>query len=156
MEDRMSMASSVESRLPFMDYRLVEFAFSLPDDLKLRDGYNKYILRQSMGKLLPAHMTETRTKQPFKAPFAEWLRGAWRPMIQDMLLRTCEVRDYLDYPRFRAKLESYLAGNSRSLPTYLIWRVLHTELWLRMVRERWGTMPSDRPPRELSAETLPA
>ena len=140
MEDRMSMASSVESRLPFMDYRLVEFAFSLPDDLKLQDGYNKYILRQSMGNLLPAQMLETRTKLPFKAPFAAWLRGSWRPMLQDLLLGSCEVRTYLDYPRFRTKLESYLSGNDRALPTYLIWRVLNTELWLRTIRDRMGSV----------------
>jgi asparagine synthase (glutamine-hydrolysing) len=147
MEDRMSMASSVESRLPFMDYRLVEFAFSLPDGIKLRDGYNKYILRQSMRKLLPQHLIETRTKQPFKTPYADWLRGAWRPMLYDLLVGTSEVRPYLDHPRFRSKLESYLAGNDRSLPTYLIWRVLHTELWLRMVRDRWGTARRDRDSR---------
>jgi asparagine synthase (glutamine-hydrolysing) len=156
MEDRMSMASSVESRLPFMDYRLVEFAFSLPDDIKLRDGYNKYILRQSMRNLLPRHLTETRTKLPFKAPFAEWLRGAWRPMIQDLLVGTGAVRAYLDYPRFRAKLESYLVGNDRSLPTYLIWRVLHTELWLRMVRDRFGAISHDGHSPAPHAQGLPA
>jgi asparagine synthase (glutamine-hydrolysing) len=138
MEDRMSMASSVESRLPFMDYRLVEFAFSLPDTLKLHDGYNKYILRQSMRNLLPARVIATRAKLPFKAPYTEWIRGSWRSMIQDLLGGTCEVGRYLESPRFRDKLASYMSGNDRALPTYLIWRVLNTELWLRMVREKWG------------------
>jgi asparagine synthase (glutamine-hydrolysing) len=156
MEDRMSMASSVESRLPFMDYRLVEFAFSLPDDVKLRHGYNKYILRRSMRNLLPSHLTETRIKHPFKAPFEDWLRGAWRPMIQDLLVRNCEVGRYLEYPKFGKKLASYLDGNDRALPTYLLWRVLNTELWLRMVRDRWGTAPRDRHSREPLAVRLPA
>jgi asparagine synthase (glutamine-hydrolysing) len=156
MEDRMSMASSVESRLPFMDYRLVEFAFTLPDSLKLHNGFNKYVLRQSMRELLPARVVATRAKQPFKAPYTEWLRGAWRPMIQDLLVNTCEVGRFLDYPRFREKLASYLDGNERALPTYLLWRVLNTELWLRMVRDQWGTTPSDRPARATRTETLPA
>jgi asparagine synthase (glutamine-hydrolysing) len=156
MEDRMSMASSVESRLPFMDYRLVEFAFHLPDDLKLQKGYNKYVLRQSMRNLLPSQMVETRTKLPFKAPFAAWLRGSWRPMIQDLLGGTCEVREYLEYSKFRDKLDSYLEGNDRALPTYLIWRVLNTELWLRMVRDRWGTAQSQRHSTASRGESPPA
>jgi asparagine synthase (glutamine-hydrolysing) len=156
MEDRMSMASSVESRLPFMDYRLVEFAFSLPDQLKLHNGYNKYILRQSMRNRLPARLIATRAKLPFKAPYTEWLRGSWRPMIQDLLGGTCEVGKYLEFPRFQDKLASYLDGNDRALPTYLIWRVLNTELWLRMVRERWGTAPSDQPSPAPRGEGLSA
>lgn len=131
MEDRMSMAWSVESRLPFMDYRLVEFAFSLPDELKLRDGYNKYILREAMRGLLPGRIVENRVKRPFHAPYSEWLRGPWRSMIVDLLLGPCAVGGYLNHPRFRAKLQAFLDGNERALPPYLVWRVLNTELWLR-------------------------
>lgn len=131
MEDRMSMACSVESRLPFMDYRLVEFAFRLPRDLKLRDGYNKFILRQAMKGLLPERIVEQRTKLPFQAPYSSWLRGAWRPMIADLLLGSPRVGEYLNYPSFRTKLQAFLKGNNRALPTFLVWRVLNTELWLR-------------------------
>ncbi|MBA2459901.1 MAG: asparagine synthase (glutamine-hydrolyzing) [Gemmatimonadales bacterium] len=123
MEDRVSMAASVESRLPFLDYRLVEFAFALPDDLKLRDGYSKYILRQAMRDLLPARLLGTRTKRPFLAPFAQWLRGPWRPMIKDLLSHPGQVAPYLNYPRFRANLDA--------IEPNLLWRVLSVELWMR-------------------------
>jgi asparagine synthase (glutamine-hydrolysing) len=131
MEDRMSMAWSVESRLPFMDYRLVELAFRIPDGLKLRNGYNKYILRQAMRDLLPRRLVEARNKRPFVAPYAEWLRGQWKPMAEDLLYGSPRVATYLRYPAFRTKLQKFLDGNSRALPTYLVWRLLSAELWLR-------------------------
>lgn len=131
MEDRVSMAASVESRLPFLDYRLVEFAFALPDDLKLRDGYSKYILRQAMRDLLPERMVNNRVKRQFLAPYRIWLRGPWRPMVNDLLAAPGRVAPYLNYPRFREKLRSFLAGNDRALNPAQLWRVLSVELWMR-------------------------
>jgi asparagine synthase (glutamine-hydrolysing) len=131
MEDRMSMAWSVESRLPFMDYRLVEFAFRLPNRLKLRDGYNKYILRQATRTLLPRRLTETRHKLPFLAPYSAWLRGPWRSMVGDLLLGSSLVGAYLNRRVFVPKLQAFMEGNDKALPHYLVWRVLITELWLR-------------------------
>jgi asparagine synthase (glutamine-hydrolysing) len=143
MEDRMSMASSVESRLPFLDYRLVEFAFGLPDRFKLRDGYTKYILRRSMRGRLPDRLVEARVKLRFNAPYAGWFRGPWRPMISDLLLGECEVAPYLKGDRFRTRLRAYLDGSDSSLATRMLWRVLATELWLRMVRSHWaGSEPN--------------
>ena len=131
MEDRMSMACSVESRLPFIDYRLVELAFRLPSRLKLRDGYNKYILRQAMRGLLPQRLVETRRKQAFVTPYAAWLRGPWRSMVADLLSGSSRVAAYLNRQAFDTKLQAFLNGNDRALPHYLVWRVLGTELWLR-------------------------
>ncbi|MEA2724942.1 MAG: hypothetical protein QOH59_2713 [Gemmatimonadales bacterium] len=131
MEDRMSMAWSVESRLPFMDYRLVEFAFRLPSRLKLRDGYNKYVLRQAAHRLLPRRLVETRSKLPFLAPYSAWLRGPWRSMVGDLLLGPSQVGAYLNRGVFLPKLQAFMNGNEKALPHYLIWRVLITELWLR-------------------------
>ncbi|HWN18018.1 MAG TPA: asparagine synthase (glutamine-hydrolyzing) [Gemmatimonadales bacterium] len=131
MEDRMSMAWSVESRLPFMDYRLVEFAFRLPDRLKLRDGYNKYILRQATRTLLPRRLIETRSKLPFLAPYSTWLRGPWRSMVGDLLLGSSQVGAYLNRGVFVPKLQSFMKGKEKALPHYLVWRLLITELWLR-------------------------
>ena len=136
MEDRMSMAASVESRLPFLDYRLIEFAFRLPDNLKLRDGFTKYILRQAMKDTLPAPLVQTRTKRRFSAPYESWFRGPWRGMLLDLLERpiaTC----YLDRRTFRPSLEAYLSGKASALSAPLLWRVFGVELWLRMIQERW-------------------
>jgi asparagine synthase (glutamine-hydrolysing) len=130
MEDRMSMASSVESRLPFLDYRLVEFAFGLPDHFKLRDGYVKYILRQSMRGRLPDHLVLARTKRRFNAPYSGWFRGPWRRMISELLLGGCRVAPYLRGKQFRRRLHAYLDGNDSAMSPRVLWRVLATELWL--------------------------
>lgn len=131
MEDRVSMAWSVESRLPFLDYRLVEFAFNLPDDLKLRNGYTKYVLRQAMKDRLPEEITFDRVKQRFATPYDTWFRGAWRPMLEDLLVGSCKVQPYLDLPRFQNELRAYLAGSDNVLDADTLWRVLSTEIWLR-------------------------
>jgi asparagine synthase (glutamine-hydrolysing) len=131
MEDRMSMAWSIESRLPFMDYRLVEFVFNLPDRMKLNDGQTKYILRKAMWDRLPEQIVRTTAKRCFGTPYPEWLRGAWGPMIEDLLLSgPCHVQPYLQ-PRFRAQLRNYLGGREGPLNAGTLWRVLNTELWLR-------------------------
>jgi asparagine synthase (glutamine-hydrolysing) len=131
MEDRVSMAWSIESRLPFLDYRLVEFAFNLPDELKLNEGYTKYILRSAMRGKLPDRITFNRVKQRFATPYHEWFRGAWRPMIEDLLLGTCNVQPYVELPKLRRKLGAYLAGDNRALDVRVLWRVLSTEICLR-------------------------
>jgi asparagine synthase (glutamine-hydrolysing) len=135
MEDRVSMAFSVESRLPFLDYRLVEFAFNLPDELKLKDGYTKYILRQAMKDRLPERIVFNRAKQRFATPYHEWFRGSWRSLIEDLLFAPCNVQPYLDLPKFREKLRAYLAGDNSVLEARILWRVLSTEMCLRTFSE---------------------
>jgi asparagine synthase (glutamine-hydrolysing) len=129
------MAHSIESRLPFMDYRLVELAFNLPDRLKLRDGYTKYVLRRAMWDKLPERIVRNRVKQRFAAPYAQWFRGAWRPMIEDLLLSNSpHVAPYVRLSEFRTKLHAYLAGRDDAMPAATLWRILNTELWLRACR----------------------
>lgn len=72
--DRISMASSVEGREPFLDHRLVELAMALPPDMKYRDGHGKYVVREAMRDALPPAIL-ARPKQGFGSPMEEWLRG---------------------------------------------------------------------------------
>jgi len=72
-EDRNSMAHSIESRLPYLDYRLVELALSLPSDVKIRDGWTKYVLRKSMEDILPTEVSWRTNKFGFEAPADDWL-----------------------------------------------------------------------------------
>jgi asparagine synthase (glutamine-hydrolysing) len=67
-EDKIGMAFSIESRLPFMDYRLVDFAFSLGKSYKIRDGWSKWVLRQSMSGILPEEIRLRRDKKGFPTP----------------------------------------------------------------------------------------
>lgn len=132
MEDRMSMAHSIESRLPFMDYRLIEFGFRLPDDLKLRSGYTKYVLRKAMSGRLPGAIVDQRKKQRFAAPYMDWFQGPWRPLMQDLFLDgSCKIEPYLERARFRERLGASLSGRAGGLDPLLLWRLLNTELWLR-------------------------
>ncbi len=82
--DRMSMAHSLEVRVPFLDHKLVEFAFSLPDSLKLQGKRTKVILREAMQKFLPASLF-TKKKQGFSIPISPWLREGWKEPAQKLL-----------------------------------------------------------------------
>ena len=82
--DRMSMAVSLEARVPFLDHEVVEFAASIPSSLKLRGFQRKYILRKAMGHLLPRNILD-RGKEGFSIPMKNWLRGELKPMMTDLL-----------------------------------------------------------------------
>lgn len=131
-EDRMSMASSVEARVPFMDYRMIEFAMSLPDELKVRDGYTKWILRAAMANVLPAPIAWNPRKKQFAARFEDWIRGPWREMLSDLFLTgTSHVEPYLQMCEFRRRLQGYLGGDDRTMRPNEIWRILSMELRFR-------------------------
>jgi asparagine synthase (glutamine-hydrolysing) len=84
-EDRNSMSNSIESRLPFMDYRLVEFALSISDALKIKSGYGKWILRKSMSHYVPKFILENRNKRGFDVS-QNWIIGGVGDRIRDNLL----------------------------------------------------------------------
>lgn len=82
--DRLSMAHSIEVRVPFLDYRLVEFAASLPGDFKIRAGINKYILKRAVSGLIPEEVVQ-RPKEGFVLPVYQWMRTLLKPYILDTL-----------------------------------------------------------------------
>ena len=86
-QDQMSMAASIESRVPFLDHKLVEFAAALPSRAKLRGLTTKWILREAMRDRLPREIL-TRPKMGFPVPLAKWLGGPLRSWAGDLLL--CE------------------------------------------------------------------
>ena len=133
MEDRMSMAQSVESRLPFMDYRLIELVFALPASMKLHRGETKHLLRAAVGDLLPTDIVRQRRKRRFATPFHTWLRGPWRTLVGDLLLAGHpRVAPYVDLGVLRPRVAAFLAGSWEAIDRMTLWRVLQTELWLRV------------------------
>ena len=79
------MAHSVEARLPFLDYRLVQSAFGLADDMKLRGPWNKFILRESMKGRIPDVVRQRATKMGFPVPHAKWFSGSLYSRLRDLL-----------------------------------------------------------------------
>jgi asparagine synthase (glutamine-hydrolysing) len=92
-EDRNSMRHSIETRLPFLDYRLVEFAVSLPVSLKIKNGWTKYILRKSIENLLPEKIVWRKNKFGFEAPDKIWLNNYSTEMLND--IKSSKLLNYL-------------------------------------------------------------
>jgi asparagine synthase (glutamine-hydrolysing) len=126
--DRASMATSLEARCPMLDHRVVEFAWRLPSNTKIRSGQGKWILRQVLARYLPQHLFE-RPKQGFDVPVNTWLKGPLRAWASDLLAETRLRRQgLLDVSLVQSCWREHLAGvrdHSR-----LLWAVLMLQAWL--------------------------
>jgi asparagine synthase (glutamine-hydrolysing) len=128
-EDRNSMAFSIETRLPFLDYRLVEYVFSLPDEALLDGGTSKAILRRSLADRIPRAVLERRDKMGFETPADVWLRSRYAGEARRRLLTPGPLHDWLEPQALRAELERYLGGE-RDIGLQ-VWRWLALESWMR-------------------------
>ncbi len=127
-EDRNSMHFSIEARVPFVDYRLVEFAMSVPAIYKIHQGWSKYILRRAMDGVLPEDIRWRRDKMGFVTPETEW-EAELLPLFLDQL-RSEKFRSsrYVD----DAQLLHRLSTSSKNLKSYDVWRFINLELWMRL------------------------
>lgn len=128
-EDRLSMAFSIESRVPFLDHRVVEMAFGLPGTSKIRDGWTKYALRRATDGLLPPDVVWRKDKKGFPTPVGHWLRDG-RGAEARALLRDPARRSRAAFPTER--LEPFIAAHEAGAADYSwqLWRALSTEVWL--------------------------
>lgn len=125
--DRMSMAVSLESREPLLDHKLVEFAFRLPGDLKLRGGQTKWILKKAMERTLPAENI-WRSKEGFSIPIKHWLKTDLRGLMEDVLAEDKLRRDGLFNPApVQAMIKAHLAG--RENYSHQIWALMVFQIW---------------------------
>jgi asparagine synthase (glutamine-hydrolysing) len=128
-QDQMSMAASIESRVPFLDHHLVEFAAALPPRMKLRGFSTKWILREAVKPILPAGIL-TRKKMGFPVPFSVWTRGAGAAMLRDILLDTrARQRGITDAAAVAALIDAHAAGTADGADA--LWSLLNLELWYR-------------------------
>ncbi|MGE3525039.1 MAG: asparagine synthase (glutamine-hydrolyzing) [Gemmatimonadales bacterium] len=126
VEDRVSMAVSIESRVPLLDYRIVELVASLPPALKFRGAEMKYVFRRAVQDLVPREIMERKDKMGFPVPLHLWARGRCREFVGDLLLTpAARTRDIFDRAEVE-KLMSYEGAFSRQL-----WGILNLELWFR-------------------------
>jgi len=155
-EDRNSMAHSIETRLPFLDYRLVEFAFSLPDEAKLDGDTTKAILRRALADRLPASVLARTDKMGFETPADRWLRRRFAAEARRRLGHAGPLHDWVSAPALAAELDAFLAG--RRAIGLQVWRWLALESWARrfLVRDpRVARAAVDAPPPASSPASSP-
>ena len=135
-EDRSSMAFSLEARVPFLDYRLVEFCFSLPVEFKIAPPLTKLVLRKAMNGRLPASVTQRSDKLGYPTPFGGWLRQGLRPWVEDIFASQDFRNDsLLDTAECHRVWSSHLGGEDR---TWEMWRILHTHRWSQLFLQGQG------------------
>jgi asparagine synthase (glutamine-hydrolysing) len=131
--DRASMSASLEARSPFLDHRVVEFAWRLPTSLKVRGDQGKWLLRRVLRRYLDEHLFE-RPKQGFNVPIGPWLRGPLRDWAQGLLdMRRIHEEGLLDSRTVQACWHEHLSGH-RDHSRYL-WSVLMIQSWLDAIRD---------------------
>jgi asparagine synthase (glutamine-hydrolysing) len=125
--DRMSMAVSLEAREPLLDHKLIEFAFRLPGELKLRNGDTKWIFKKTMERLLPKE-TVWRKKEGFSIPIKHWLKTDLKPLMEDTLCQDRLRRDGLFQPKsIRAMIDAHAAG--RENYSHQLWALMVFHIW---------------------------
>jgi len=129
--DRMSMSHGVEVRMPFLDWRLVTFAFSLPDESKVGSGYSKRILREAMRGILPEKIRTRTHKIGFQSPLLDWMKGD----LGDWVSQRVQTKHFLESkvsngPAIRDFVAQKHAAKSWSgSDVWLVWRHLQADLW---------------------------
>jgi asparagine synthase (glutamine-hydrolysing) len=138
------MAHSLESRLPFMDVRLVEFVFALPYDFKIHSGLGKYIHRASMSGIVPEFIIGNPRKYGFNTPTASFFSTIDSPANQILLSERCADRGVFDRNGLRAILEAQSSG--RANHATFLFRLLSVELWFRTFIDHWrNDLLADQP-----------
>jgi asparagine synthase (glutamine-hydrolysing) len=128
-EDRNSMAVSIEARVPFLDYRLVEYTLSLPDELKVRRGVTKRVLRAAMRGLVPPKILDRVDKKGFLTAEEYWMKGGQRQAFAARLDEAIAAANGVITARMRSVFDEVVRGESTF--SYHVWRVICFGAWLR-------------------------
>ncbi len=117
----------IEPRAPFLDYRVVDFAFTLPPEYLIRDGWHKWILRRAMSGLLPAEVLWRRKKMGFPFPVASWLAASKSHVEMNLAGTSCP---YLNYAALMRRYDEFIP-----IAPFTLWRLINVGLWWRRVIE---------------------
>lgn len=149
-QDQMSMATSIESRVPFLDHKLVEFTAKMPDTMKLRGGTTKYVLRQSMKHILPERIL-SRGKMGFPVPIGSWFRGPFRSIVDEYILSDRAIgRGIFDISFVKQLVHRHQFDGEDHAER--LWALVNFEMWLRQFFD--GENPSES--KSLDAELVHA
>ena len=127
--DRASMASSIEARVPLLDHRLVEFAWSLPMSVKYNQGQGKWLLKKILHNYIPHELIE-RPKMGFGVPIENWLRGPLRDWAEELLDESVlRAQGYLNYQPIRQLWKEFLYGQGGK--SHQLWTILMFQAWMK-------------------------
>ena len=147
--DKITMATSVEARVPFLDRKLIEFAMSIPSGLKYHNGQTKYILKRALRGVVPDRVLN-RPKQGFAAPINEWMIDRLGKFVESALLGSrLRRRELFDYDFIKRLLVEQRAG--RDNHSFFLWNLLNLSLWYDHWIEGDPTAAGDRSPVEMNA-----
>jgi asparagine synthase (glutamine-hydrolysing) len=128
-QDQMSMAASIESRVPFLDHPLTEWVAALPQSMKLRGATTKWILRQAMQGKVPPPILERR-KMGFPVPVGSWLRGPWRPLLNEYVTGSrARARGFFEANAVERLVSEHVRGVNHA---ERLWALLTFEIWARI------------------------
>ena len=131
VEDRVSMAHGIESRVPFLDHPLVEFAATIPSNIKFKNGSMKDVLRNAMGRFLPSGILQRKDKMGFPVPLSEWIKGEARDFVWDILSsKSALQRELIHNKVVLSKLESEPQFSRK------VWGLLSLEIWQQQFIDR--------------------
>lgn len=140
-EDRNSMAHSIEARVPFLDYRLVEFIFSLPMNQIIRDGTTKVILRETLEGIIPETIRTRLDKMGFVTPEDVWFREVLRDQVLEILdSRSFAERGYFDVEEVKKTFYRHCRGEINLSST--VWRWVNLEMWFRKFMDQRPSIES--------------
>jgi asparagine synthase (glutamine-hydrolysing) len=141
--DRMSMAHSIEARVPLLDNAVIDFASSLPAALKIRGGRRKHVLKEVAARFLPGELIDRR-KQGFGVPLDVWFRGSLRELFADTLLSARSLQRGYFQPAFvRGLIHEHVSA--RRDHTFRLWQLLVFERWLQQYVDAGRTLLSPAP-----------
>jgi asparagine synthase (glutamine-hydrolysing) len=139
--DKMTMANGLELRVPFLDHKLVEFAATLPRDLKLKGSTGKHLLREAMQGVLPPQIIN-RPKKGFPVPTESWLRGELKDFVHDTLLASdAACRGYMDTRVIEKIVNEHEQGTANRRQE--IWTLLIFEIWHRTFIDQATSVRND-------------
>ncbi len=124
------MAFSIESRVPFLDYRIAEYVFSLPLTQRIKNGWTKYILRNSMKNILPEKIRKRRSKIGFATPEEIWFKENKEKILEIFSSESFKKRKYFNQKEIINKFNEFCDG--KNYDSNIFWKIINLEIWMRV------------------------